>query len=297
MIQNRKFIALLLTILVAALLAGACGQKEEAVEKQVCVVDSVASADGVMIHYMVEGTGSPTIVLVHCWCCDRTYWNEQFPELAANYQVVAVDLAGHGESALGRKDYTMEAYAQDVAAVINKVNPEKVILVGHSMGGAVIIETARLLPEKVVGLIGIDNFQNFEQKFTDEQIAGYLGALNANFAGTTKMMVNGMFAPDADSTVKANIMDDMSSAPTEVGISSMSNLVRYDYATALAEVKAPIYNVNSSVHPTNVEGNRTLATSFDVMIMDSVGHFPMFERPDEFTEALEDVITKLTVTE
>jgi len=299
MIQNMKFIALLLTMLAVALLAAACGQKEEAVvDEAVCVVDSVVSADGTMIHYQVEGIGGPLIVLVHCWSCDRSYWDHQVPELSANYQVVAIDLAGHGESALGREDYTMEAYAQDVLAVINKLGAEKVILVGHSMGGAVIVETARLIPEKTVGLIGIDNFQDFSQKLPEEQAKAYLAAMEADFVNVTVAWVSGnMFAPTTDSTLKFETAKDMASGPQDVALSSMANLFNYDFAAAVAEIKAPIYNVNSAAAPTNVEGNRALTASFDVTLMDSVGHFPMFERPDAFTQALEDIITKLTATE
>jgi hypothetical protein len=58
------------------------------------MVDSVASADGVMIHYEVVGEGEPTLVFVHGWSCDRSYWNNQVDEFARTYQVVTVDMGG-----------------------------------------------------------------------------------------------------------------------------------------------------------------------------------------------------------
>ena len=94
-------------------------------------VDSVASADGVMIHYETRGSGDRELVFVHCWSCDRCYWEEQLDEFSKDYQVVAVDLAGHGESGMGRETWSMEAYGADVAAVANKLGLKELILVGH----------------------------------------------------------------------------------------------------------------------------------------------------------------------
>ena len=81
------------------------------------VTDSVASSDGVMIHYDVAGQGDTALVFVHCWSGDRTYWSEMMKRFAGDYRVVAMDLGGHGESGLGRDDWTIPAFGADVAAV------------------------------------------------------------------------------------------------------------------------------------------------------------------------------------
>jgi hypothetical protein len=64
---------------------------------------TVPSSDGIPITYEVRGKGSPTLVFVHGWSCDRTYWKGQIEPFSKIYQVVAIDLAGHGESGKGRK--------------------------------------------------------------------------------------------------------------------------------------------------------------------------------------------------
>ena len=107
------------------------------------IIDSVESADGVMIHYEVLGAGEPTLVLVHGWSTDRGYWKDQVGEFSKTYQVVTVDLGGHGESGLGREDWTMAAFGADVASVVNKVNPNTVVLIGHSLGGKVSLADER----------------------------------------------------------------------------------------------------------------------------------------------------------
>src|SRR5262245_55547961 len=56
------------------------------------------SADGVPIAYEVRGTGATTVLFVHAWCCDRTFWRGTLDALASEWRVAALDLAGHGDS-------------------------------------------------------------------------------------------------------------------------------------------------------------------------------------------------------
>ena len=76
------------------------------------------STDGIPLSYEVHGTGLPALVFVHGWSCDRTYWSKQLDHFAQKYQVVALDLAGHGESGFGREAWTMSAFGSDVVAVV-----------------------------------------------------------------------------------------------------------------------------------------------------------------------------------
>src|SRR5438093_6815789 len=79
---------------------------------------TVPSADGVVIHYHVEGTGSPAVVLIHGWACDGSIWDGQVKELSARYTVVTIDLTGHGRSGRERATWSVAAFADDVRAVI-----------------------------------------------------------------------------------------------------------------------------------------------------------------------------------
>ena len=72
----------------------------------------VRSGDGIPLAFEVHGAGAPALVFVHGWSCDRSYWRGQLRPLAARYQTVAVDLAGHGGSGMGRRAWTMAAFAR-----------------------------------------------------------------------------------------------------------------------------------------------------------------------------------------
>jgi len=246
----------------------------------------------------VRGKGEPAIVFIHGWCCDRTYWEAQLPYFAQKYKVVTIDLAGHGESGLNRKEWTMGAFGEDVVAVVNKLNLDQVVLVGHSMGGFVILEAARRIPQLVIGLAGIDTLQNFEDKLTQEQIDEMLTPLRSNFVGFSSNFVRSMFTNTSDSALVEKIANDMSSAPPVVGIGALEGYVDFqnnEIIKVLKEVQAPIVCINSDKYPTNAEANQQYAPSFKAVIMSGVGHFNMIEDPEEFNRLLEETIQEFVL--
>lgn len=114
--------AILMTISLSAL-ANQSGKGE----RVLCL-----SADSTHIVYDVYGERMPTLVFVHGWSCDRSYWMGQL-ESFSRFRVVAIDLAGHGESGLGHGAWTMKAFGQDVAAVVKKLDLQRVILIGQHL--------------------------------------------------------------------------------------------------------------------------------------------------------------------
>ncbi len=258
------------------------------------VVDSVASSDGVMIHYEVSGKGEPALVFVHGWSCDRSYWKNQVDEFAKTYQVVTVDMGGHGGSGLGREDWSLEAFGSDVTAVVNKLNPDKVVLIGHSMAGDVNMEAAKLLTGRVVGLIGADTYHEFGQGVTPEQLAEITAPFRIDFASTMNGFVRGMFAENSDSALVDWVAADMSAAPPEVAISALESYLSSNALEELKEASVPIRAINSDKWPTDLETNQENAASYDLKLMPGIGHFVMQEDPVTFNRLLHETLDELT---
>lgn len=260
------------------------------------VTGSVKSADGIPIRYEVSGKGSavPALVFVHCWCCDRTYWKNQVPYFSKHYKVVTIDLAGHGESGMGRKRYTLDAFARDTAAVVEKLDLKNVILLGHSMGGPIIAYAAPLLDKRVIGLVAVDTFHDVEQKYTKEQVEMHLGPLRKDFVkGTRDLIRMFSFTPETDPALVEKILEDLSSAPPEVGIDAMEETVNVDIPGVLDKVKVPVYCVNADKFPTNIEAGKRHTVSFKVKILPRTGHYLMLEKPVEFNKLLHEAVKEL----
>jgi pimeloyl-ACP methyl ester carboxylesterase len=254
---------------------------------------AVTSPDGVTIAYHIEGKGSPALVFVHGWSCDRNYWRDQVGAFAQTHTVVAVDLAGHGESGDDRKDWSVPAFGADVAAVIKEEGLRKVILIGHSMGGEVCLEAARALPGRVLGIVGVDTFQDFAEVMTRGQIDEFVAPFKTDFKAATDFFVRAMFPWGVDPNLVERVVHGMSAAKPEIAVAVFEGLFAYRPARTLRDVRLPIRVINSDKYPTNVESNRKIAASFGVRIMTGRGHFPHMEVPGEFNRILGLTIAEL----
>lgn len=253
----------------------------------------VKSVDGTDIVYTSSGNSKTALVFVHGWSCDKSYWNEQVKALVKEFRVVTIDLAGHGESGTERKDYTIQLFGKDVAAVVNDLKLDHVILIGHSMGGSVIIEAAKEIGDKVIGLIGVDTYQSFTDDWTSEQKEKFLEPFVKDFKTSATEFVKQMFPKGADEELVNRVAVDMSSAPPAIAVSAMRNLFFYDPLPALAKMNLSIISINCDMYPLALDENKKHVKSFSFKMMKGVGHFLMLEKPDEFNKQLKEAIFEI----
>ena len=253
---------------------------------------TVPSRDGVMIHYHSEGSGSRAVVLIHGWACDGSIWDGQVKALSPRYTVVTIDLAGHGQSGRNRADWTIAAFAEDVRAVIEKLQLKRVVVVGHSMSGYVILELARLIPDRVAALIPVDTLQDVEWK-PGEGFEDWIEAMSADFVPFTREFVTSMFPETADPALVERMASRMSAMPPDIGVAVLRAVFAYDKVATLAQVKQPIRAINSDMLPTRLDVSRRYAPQFQAVFVSGTGHFPMLEKPAEFNRLLEQAIEEL----
>lgn len=258
----------------------------------------VMSKDGTPISYEVSGVGEPTLVFVHGWSCDARYWRAQVPAFSKKYRVVVLDLAGHGHSGMTRTKCTMAAFGEDVRAVTEATGSRKVILIGHSMGGSVIAEAARLMPGRVVGLIGIDTLENIEYPMTHEELKKMIAPLEQDFQTGSRQFVEGMISPQTDPQLREWILTDIAAAPLGVALSAMTEMMTQyitgEAAKVFEQIRIPVVTVNGDMWPINYEANRRHMFSYDAIVLKKSDHFLMMDRPEEFNSALEKAILMLS---
>jgi len=278
-------------LLIVSLLIGAAAQAEERLTRGV-----TQAKDGVQIHYESGGSGSPALVFIHGWNCDRSYWSAQLPFFATTHQVVAIDLAGHGDSGINREEWSMANFGADVAAVADALQLEDIILVGHSMGGPVALEAARVLKGRVKMVIGADTLSDVSLRYADAQLAGMLAAMAADFPGTVEGLVrSSFFLPTSDPALIDQIARDMSAAPPAAGIGAFEGFAHWfneDVEQTFADIDVPIHLINSDYRPTNTLAGQALTASFEATLMSGVGHFVMQENPAQFNAIMAELLNR-----
>ncbi len=278
---------LVLTAMVAVFLGACPASASETVEGR------VVSADGVEIGYSTRGAGNTVLVFIHGGLADRSFWAPQLSSLSETFQVVALDLAGHGASGRGRKRWVIPAFAQDVLAVVEALGSSRVVLIGNSLGGAVALEAAPLLPGRVLGVVGVDTLQDATVRRDPGEARARAEAFRNDFTGTCLAMVGSLFHPQTQGELRAWAERRMCATSPEVVAAMMEGFAGYDLAKAFRSAGVPIRAINGDLWPTNLDGNRTITSDFDAVIMSGAGHYPMLERPEEFNRLLVEIVTRL----
>lgn len=277
----------LISIAMTALVAGCCTTLTERHE----VVTTVNSADESPITYGVRGDGDITVVFIHCWTCNHEFWRPQIEAFSNEHRVVWIDLAGHGLSGSNRTQYTMRAFGEDVAAVVRELNAEKVVLVGHSMGGPVAIEAANNLGDRVIGIVGVDTFYTpFEYPNSETAINEFVKPFRDDFKSASESLVRSMFKPSADPEQVTSIVDQMSIVDPQMGVSAIYEIFKWNAQSTPSALDAHsdiLWNINAE--PTE----NTQVTNDRLIIIPGVGHFVAQVKPKEFNITLKRIISML----
>ena len=197
------------------------------------------------MRYFSRGRGAPPLVFVHGFTCDHSDWRFQVSHFQSQRQVVACDLRGHGSTPGRPAECTIGHYGGDVAALLGKLGFEKSILVGHSMGCRVVLEAARLDPERVGAIVLIDG----GRRLSADPVRG------VDYADFADALFSQMFLrPSAQSQA---IMARAKRMPAETAIAAWLSMVRWDaehMEPALAAVRAPLTAIQSTT--LNADGKR-----------------------------------------
>ena len=198
--------------------------------------DSV-SFKGKDIYYENRGQGR-AVVLLHGFLGARQIWNEFSEELAKSYKVVTVDLPGHGQSDVLEEVHTMDLMAESVKAVLDKLEINECVIIGHSMGGYVALAFARLFPKVAKGLGLFHSQAAADSEETKENRRRTVNIVKLNHGGFISEFIPDLFA-------KANVLK------FEEEIEQLKNLA----------LKTPKEGVIASI-----EGMKQRSGSFDLLI-------------------------------
>ena len=281
------------------------------------VVDhEMPSVDGGSLHVIERGEGRP-LLLVHGITLQAGVWAPQFHLLADRYRVLAMDVRGHGLSVAGSDGFGRKVAARDIKTVLDHFDLRDVILVGHSMGGMIVMELAgdfpELLSERVAGLVFMDTAAYQILPKPALPIAQALGRrINSRF-GRGKFIPQRKFGDDDVSWVMARIAFGrnpsakavgqvrtfLEEVPQSTSLPSGIDLLDHDAREALKATRTPsLVLVGSMDLLTPVWAAKRIASFLPYArfeVLEGAGHQLMQERPYEFAALLDEFSKNLSV--
>ncbi len=261
---------------------------------------SLKLSDGNTLDYSICGNADTTLLFIHGWNINMNYWDRQLDAFCGAYTVARITLPGFGEAEAKRDEWTVWSYAKDIAEFIKAKNLKNVILIGHSMGGPIILETSVNYPENIIGLIGVDTYKDVGHQYTAQEIGEiefFFGKLRDSFEVYSPIFASAMlFHPSTDSLVRKRVLTDYANARPEVALPVLESLIRTraHEAELMQQLPFKLYMVNSDAEASRTEALDTLLPhSYHIEDVHATGHFPMIEKADEFNEALKRVLNLL----
>ncbi|MFP5333306.1 MAG: alpha/beta fold hydrolase, partial [Acidimicrobiia bacterium] len=103
--------------------------------------------------WLVDSGNGPTVLLIHGLLGSHRNWLHLVDRLDDRHRVLAPDLFGHGASAKPMGDYSLGAHAATLRDLLDRLNVDRVSLVGHSLGGGIAMQFCYLFPERVDRLV------------------------------------------------------------------------------------------------------------------------------------------------
>ncbi|WP_405792156.1 alpha/beta fold hydrolase [Streptomyces sp. NBC_01506] len=243
-----------------------------------------------------DGDGGEVLVLVHGHPFDRSMWRPQIETFAGpGRRVIAPDLRGYGEATVLPGKTTLTTFAWDIAALLDRLGVDRVVLGGLSMGGQIVLEFYRLFPERVRALVLADTFAAAETqpgKVARNAMADRL--LREGMGPYADEVLTKMVAPhnvEALPAVAGHVRDMMRGAPPEGAAAALRGRAeRPDYVGMLPRVAVPtLVVVGSEDEYTPVADARVMSDGIPdatLAVIEGAGHLPNLERRAEFDAAL-----------
>lgn len=247
------------------------------------------SSDSTPLVYEVSGQGDTALLFIHGWLGNKSWWEGQREVFEKDYLVARMDLAGHGESGKERKTYTTKLYADDIAAVANNLEAKNIILVGHSMSGAYVLEAASKISH-LKALVVIDTLKDLDFTYTSEQVETFLELYRSNFKmAVESILPQYLFVPTTPPAVKARLEQEFLSQ-SDFAMAAIEPLYRMDLKASAQKVKVPVRAINADNSPTNADANKKYLKDYDFKMIHGTGHYPMLEKVKEFNEILKEIV-------
>jgi pimeloyl-ACP methyl ester carboxylesterase len=249
------------------------------------------SVSGIPIHYDMTGGGSPTICLVHGAGGSTGVWIRQLEGLADNARLIALDLPGHGESG-GHGCRTIQDYVAIVRGVVEQMKLDKLILTGHSMGGAVAQTFALAHPERLAGLVLVGTGARLRV------LPKIFELVEREYPEGVRFVINQLgVSPATGPELREALFHQTLRTHQSVTLGDFRACDAFDVMERVSEIRVPTLVIcgtdDQLTPPKYARFLQDRIAGARLALIPEAGHYVQIERADETTEAMREFLATL----
>ncbi len=251
---------------------------------------SIMVVDQQVVHYEVFGYGQPVLFL-HGWLGSWRYWFPTIERVAENFRTYSFDFWGFGDTRLGQSTAeSIQSYSDQVIRFLDELGIDRVVLVGHSMGGMVALKTAINHPKRIsrvvaVGAPIVGDSLSWLLKLTDRPV---LADAFARVPWFRRYMFR-MFLGETNDPAVNEILDDSVKSSSTTLRRAVGSMWRTDLRPELSRLTVPALIVHGGrdeiVHPNQADLFDNIPSA-EVVVMPESRHFPFLDEAVLFNETL-----------
>ncbi len=249
------------------------------------------------MHYEIRGQGEP-LVLVHGLGTGSADWQFQFPALEPHYRVIAPCLRGFGRSERFSGDYSIELFADDLAALLDELGLPDCHLCGVSMGGAVAYQFAVGHPQRLRSLVTINSQPTFELNSPKKLLFYYQRAWLVRLLGlqaVARRQALRNFPGAANAALRRQLEGRFDNDP-DIYLAALGSLKHWTVVDSLDSIAAPALVIAAEHDYSTPEEKRRLVRRMPdvrVQVIEGAHHAVHLEMPQAVNKAILDFLGAL----
>ncbi|MEN6332341.1 MAG: alpha/beta hydrolase [Smithella sp.] len=237
------------------------------------------------------GGQQQNLVFVHGSGGEHTSWVYQYSRLHQQFNIVAVDLPGHGLSK-GDGESDVDRYCLWIKKLLDVLQLAKPFLVGHSLGAAIVMKFAVLYPQDIIGIVPVGGGLKLPVN------PNWLAGLKTDPALTVELACKYSLAEENRPRFFEALKKSLAKARMDVFFGDLTACDNFDLTADVGKIDAPtlvVCGMEDQMTPASF--SRRIAASISgakLCLIEGAGHMVMLEKPAEFNAVLSEFASKLT---
>ncbi|MHA1914585.1 MAG: alpha/beta fold hydrolase, partial [Promethearchaeota archaeon] len=243
------------------------------------------------MYYEITGEGDP-LLLIHGLGSSTRDWEEQVPVFSTKYQVITIDLRGHGKTDKPKGPYSIKMFAEDIAELLNILEIKLVNVLGISLGGGVAFQIAVDFPDLVKSLIIVNSTPEVRVDSFKQKREFIKRTIIIKLVGMKKMgevLAPRLFIKPEMEDKRLKLIERWMENDKKAYLAALYTLKGWSVRNQISNIKCPTLVIGSDEDytPSSIKEEYTaLIPNAKFIEIEDARHAVPMEKPEEFNEII-----------